>query len=283
MPTENEFFEINSWNIVGSASQLHDCTILYRGLISSVLEYGSVCFSTMANCHMLKLERMQYRAIRIALGLMTSTPNNSLGVLSGITPLQTRIRYLNFRYFVAAFGKIGHPLKEKLRILESLNSRRTFTSFEAVNQLNIVETESFTKYNFKALLIEPEIDKSVEQALVNVDASMYHIMATAEIASITANYPTCNVFYTDGSLIDGKAGFFVHNSIDCNIGFQLEGPCSVFTTELYAISTALSHMIQNEPPGQFLILTDSLSSLKAMESKKLSHHTNPMESLLFFE
>jgi hypothetical protein len=75
---------------------------LYRGLIGSVLEYGSVCFPNMARTHMLGLERVQYRALRIALGLMGSTSNNCLGDLSGIPPLAERFAYLSFRYLVAA-------------------------------------------------------------------------------------------------------------------------------------------------------------------------------------
>jgi hypothetical protein len=39
----------------------------------------------------------QYRALRIALGQMGSTPNNCLGVLSGIPPLAERFAYLDFR------------------------------------------------------------------------------------------------------------------------------------------------------------------------------------------
>jgi hypothetical protein len=35
--------------------------LLYRGLIGSVLEYGSVCYAEMAGTHMLLLERIQYR------------------------------------------------------------------------------------------------------------------------------------------------------------------------------------------------------------------------------
>jgi hypothetical protein len=44
--------------------------LLYRELIGSVLEYGSVCFTNMIKTHMLCLERVQYRALWIALGLM---------------------------------------------------------------------------------------------------------------------------------------------------------------------------------------------------------------------
>jgi hypothetical protein len=57
--------------------------LLHKGLIGSVLDYASVCYSGMAKTHMLRLERVQYRGIRLALGLMCSTPNNSLEVLSG--------------------------------------------------------------------------------------------------------------------------------------------------------------------------------------------------------
>jgi hypothetical protein len=69
---------------------------LYRGLVGSVLEYGSVYYSGIARTHMLRLKRVQYPGIRIALGLMCSTPNNSLGVLSGKAPLAKRSVYLNF-------------------------------------------------------------------------------------------------------------------------------------------------------------------------------------------
>jgi hypothetical protein len=63
------------------------CMIMLNSLVGSMLEYGSVCYSGMARTHMLRLERVQGRGIRIALGLMCSTPNYSLGVLSGMERL----------------------------------------------------------------------------------------------------------------------------------------------------------------------------------------------------
>jgi hypothetical protein len=98
--------------------------LLYKGLVGSVLDYASVCYSGMAKTHMLRLERVQYRGIRLALGLMCSTPNNNLGVLSGIPPLPERLVYLNSRYLVAVFYRLGHPLREKLRDLATMNMSR---------------------------------------------------------------------------------------------------------------------------------------------------------------
>jgi hypothetical protein len=91
--------------------------LLYRDLIDSVvLDYASVFYSGMAQTYMLRLERVQYRDIRLGLGHMCSTPNNSLGVLS-VPPLPERFVYSNSRYLVAVFYQLGHPLREKLRNL----------------------------------------------------------------------------------------------------------------------------------------------------------------------
>jgi hypothetical protein len=93
-----EFHEIDSWNLVGA----------HPRCMQEILEYESVCYFEMARTHFLKLERLQYRGLRIALGLMQSTPNNSLGVLSGVSPLAEKCMYLNYRYLVTVFHKHGH-------------------------------------------------------------------------------------------------------------------------------------------------------------------------------
>jgi hypothetical protein len=62
--------------------------ILYKGLIRSVLKYGCIAFDWMAGTHMLKLERVQYLCLRIALGLMQSTHVQTLEVIGGVPPLR---------------------------------------------------------------------------------------------------------------------------------------------------------------------------------------------------
>jgi hypothetical protein len=106
----------------------------------------------MAKTHMLRLERVQYRGIRIALGLMCSTPNNSLGVLSGMAPLAERFVYLNFRYLVAVFYRLDHPLKRRLETLRELSLGRCIAGYSDVLPLNIVASESFTRQDLPALL-----------------------------------------------------------------------------------------------------------------------------------
>jgi hypothetical protein len=62
--------------------------ILYLELIRSVLKYGCIAFDQLAATHMLKLERIQYRCLRIALGLMQSTHIQMLEVIGGVPTLR---------------------------------------------------------------------------------------------------------------------------------------------------------------------------------------------------
>jgi hypothetical protein len=83
----------------------------------------------MAKTYMLGSEKVQYGALRIALGQMGFTPNNFLGVLGSIPPLEEKFAYLNFRYLVAAFYRLSHPLSERLGVLGALNMGRCIKGY----------------------------------------------------------------------------------------------------------------------------------------------------------
>jgi hypothetical protein len=80
---------------------------------------------------------------------------------------------------------------------------------------------------------------------------------------VIASFSPSNLFYTDGSLMDGVAGFAVHHTMDCNIGSRMKGPAKVFTAELAAIRMDMEH-IENESLGRYLILTVSMNSIRAI-------------------
>jgi hypothetical protein len=103
--------------------------MLYKDLVGSMLEYRLVCYSGIT--HTLRLESIQYRGIRTALGLIGSTPNNSLGILGVKAPLAERFVYLNLRYLVALWFSI---------VLTSLG--RCIAGCSNVLSLNIVSSES---------------------------------------------------------------------------------------------------------------------------------------------
>jgi hypothetical protein len=234
--------------------------LLYKGLVGSILDYVSVCYFGMARTHFL-------RGLRINLGLIQSTPNNSLGVLGGVSPLAERCMYLKYRYLVTVFHKHGHPLRERLETLNRLNSERCLKMF------TFQPSRTYAQYDLAALVSVPDIDETMTVALASVDKSMYQSVASRELATITSDYPTENIFYTDGSMIGDVAEFAVHNS-NYETGHQLAKPSSVFSAETSAIRMALEH-IQICPRGRYLILSDSLSSLMAMRSRRITCKTHP--------
>jgi hypothetical protein len=96
------------------------------------------------------------------------------------------------------------------------------------------------------------------------------------ILTVTSGYGQSCICYSDGSLIEGCAGFAVYQMGVSAFGHEIEGSAGVFTAVLSVLFTALRHIPEViRPPEKCLILTDSLSSIKAMFFKKIEHQTHP--------
>jgi uncharacterized protein CbrC (UPF0167 family) len=107
----------------------------------------------------------------------------------------------------------------------------------------------------------------IEEALSRVQTSMYSVMASRKLLAVTTTYAASMVFYTDGSLIDKFAGFAFHRT----------GEDWYFYCGAYCLFVALIHIGEViQLPEKFLILTDSLSSDKALLSIKISHWSLPL-------
>jgi hypothetical protein len=112
--------------------------------------------------------------------------------------------------------------------------------------LDIVPYESFTRDELPALLGSLLVDKHIEEKPANIQEAMYSLVAP------------------DGSLIEGCAGFAVHQMSVGGFGHKILSPAGIFTAELSALFTTAQRHIADViwPPERCLILTDSLSSIK---------------------
>jgi hypothetical protein len=74
---------------------------------------------------------------------------------------------------------------------------------------------------------------------------MYQLVAPRELLTVTFGYGASLIFYTDGSLIEGCAGFAVDQMMSVG-GFthKILSPSGVFTAELSALFTALRHNVE---------------------------------------
>jgi hypothetical protein len=116
--------------------------------------YQFFTISEMIN--MLRLKKVRYLGIRIALRLMYSTPNHSLGLFSGIAPIAERFQ-------------------RRIETLKELNMGRCIAGYSNVWPLNIVSSESFTRYELPALLATHFVDNHMENARSGAQVSMEYM------------------------------------------------------------------------------------------------------------
>jgi len=76
------------------------------------------------------------------------------------------------------------------------------------------------------------------------------------------------VWFTDGSLINGKAGYGAHRILPrCNLIDSLGRFCTVFLAEVFAILACVQQeVVQGTKNKQIYIYSDSQAALKALDN-----------------
>jgi hypothetical protein len=87
---------------------------------------------------------------------------------------------------------------------------RCIRGYSDVLSLDKVPSESFTRHELPALLETSLVDEHMEKKLANIQGSMHSLVAPRELLTVTSGYGASCIFYTDGSLTEGCAGFAVH-------------------------------------------------------------------------
>jgi hypothetical protein len=135
----------------------------------------------MAATHILKLESIQYRCLRIALGLMQSTHVQTLEIIGGMPPLRLKFSMLDHKYFILAFLTGRHPLRRLLAVLSRLNFTKTVREFDMDGDYNSEPVRLVYDYPLEALLHVPNVNDVVERELTSVGRDFYQMMVAWEI------------------------------------------------------------------------------------------------------
>jgi hypothetical protein len=69
----------------------------------------------------------------------------------------------------------------------------------------------------------------MKRALTRIQISMYSMVAPRELLTVTARHGASIAFDTDGSLIDGYAGFAFHRTGEGGFGYKISSPAGIFT------------------------------------------------------
>jgi hypothetical protein len=96
--------------------------------------------------------------------------------------------YLNFKYLVAAFYRLGHLLRERLGVLGALNMGHCIGGYSDVLLLDIVPSESFTRHGTHL------VEGHMEKILANVQKAIYSLVAPCDLLSVTSGYCASCIF-----------------------------------------------------------------------------------------
>lgn len=245
---------------------------VYKGLIRSVIDYGSEVYDTSVKTHKNKLDKIQAQCLRICCGALMTTPINALQVECGDMPLDLRRLWLQCKLAVKYKFNPNHPTSACFKEAYDGKYQDSFNSiFNKVNEytkdLNIEGQEIIVDNIPYWECGDIKVCLDLANNISKKDIPVINLAHSKEYLQKWNNHLKV---YTDGSKSENKTGcaFYVPE-----MGFKkcmrLTDNTSVCESELVAILLAISWLAEN-PPFQFVILSDSLSALQAIEGDKLS-------------
>ena len=269
------FLKVFSSSVKGSSAKI--LRMFYVSYIRAKIDYGSIIYASAKSAELQKLEIIQNRAIRLILGARNTSPIVSLQTEVYLPPLDIHRGELILKRFVKMICTQSHTsLELDLRNLEDF----TLDSFKCR------ALEWSTKIGFSARLTAISIPSLSESLPPWISLSQYIIKeATIQYMStsiifrdyVNDHYPNHILIYTDGSKLETET----EKSVACAsynentkrvICWKIHGEHSVMSAELYAIYKAL--MTISDYTRSYVVFTDSLSALYALENSKPKYYKN---------
>lgn len=255
---------------------------LYKALIRSHLDYGSIAFDSTSKTNKNKLDSIQYQALKLCAGAMTSTSLLSLQQDCGEPPLDIRRLKANLSYAYKIQSNPNHPTKDILQ--------NRITNDPAQTSTTLLFSDRIKDFMQQNQGIQINVNNTIKlppwtQSGITTDISLSHIISkkdnafdastkTLVLAKIN-DYHDYFHTYTDGSKdINNRVGCAAYlPELHHAITLRLTDNITVFASELVAIYIAIKYVANNCNLNNFnnnrkiVIFSDSLSSIQAIESR----------------
>ena len=273
----------HSWG----ADMTHLLTI-YRSIIRSRIDYGLIAYGSSRKSYLKAAKSIENKALRIITGAFPTTPIESLHCLVGEISLSDRIMSASLSYATKIAASTNnfnydHTFSDRFKLIYDRNPNIIPPFYERVNRY-------LTQINFPLpTTILPSINSNttpwtLSPIKLNTELSRYNKRDTHPQIILNAFHQLSTTFmnsefiYTDASM----------NSEDHSVGtatvtpnatlkFRLPKGSSVYTGEMFAIYQALTNIMNSYREGNYIICSDSLSSLQSI--RQLYCH-NPLTQLI---
>lgn len=245
---------------------------IYKALIRSRIDYGSVCYGTASKTDLKVIDTIQSSALRIVLGAFRTSPVQSLLCLAGESPLHIRRQEQTLMY---AARVLTHQDNLSYNYVCTNRFQMAFRN-KPLNQVPLYERvrriASYLDYHIPYVIppsstrnppwLHPSLKFNME--LENFPKSTTHpdIIRSHFESMIQESEENAVFIYTDASKSNTGVGAAIITDEERRM-YSLPKYTTTFTAELFAILKAVDYALEY-PTGLFNICTDSLGSLKAL-------------------
>ncbi|GFW64721.1 putative RNA-directed DNA polymerase from transposon BS [Trichonephila clavipes] len=245
-------------------SEASTLRITYIALVRPVLEYGHQIFQVASPTNLKKLEIVQLSAARIITGLGYSCPTDIVLYEADIQPLTMSFGVNSYRYF------------NKIKSFGAFNRTSSFILNWTSNQR--LKRDSPLNYVCKRGFIDFNVDPSTPFSCITPIDSFNHVEFREELLTSTPKHSSHPELLRqlvlevindipDQALIiytDSRAGSGIFSNTpgnDVKISIRNPDHCSVFSSELIAISGALEHALNSYKDNISIFSAEATSNI----------------------
>ncbi|XP_076032145.1 uncharacterized protein LOC143019969 [Oratosquilla oratoria] len=260
---------------------------IVQSLVRSRLLFGAPALHDLPPETLRNMTRIECQALRLALGLPTSVPQEQVYSEAGILPLRHRLKRDACRYL---FGSARVPNSTDAELTEGWVENQTTALIQGLPSsikdiclaagLRPDDRRLVSQHQFDPVppwdLDLPDVTPGIP-GLNRDDSPHLLLMRTREL--LARKYAEDFLIYTDGSVReDGRtgAGVFLQTT---NESFSVKlPPTTIQTAELVAIREAVINLPQ--PPPRVTILSDSRTSLNILQGAYYESRPELLDDIL---
>lgn len=257
--------------------------LLYNATVRSILDYGSFLLEPGNAQGLRSLDLIQYKALRIVLGAMRSSPTNALQVECVDPPLKLRRQFLADSYLYRAFQFSYHPLIHRLYDLKIATARnhkgppclvKSLINFQSIKDpVHHSPRLPLFQFSYESIIFRPRVilDFDICHKDPHADEYLRQILCR--------EWHDWHTIYCDASKlsIEGCVGVgVVHTQFNIVQKVKCPPETSVYTGECIGILESVKYILLFKLK-KTIIFSDSRSCLQVLLSNPFSSRVhNPI-------
>lgn len=256
-------------NLCGTnwGASINTLLIIYKTLIRSIIEYGSIVYNNISKVNQKKLDSLQYQALKICCAAMTGSSLIALQNETGELPLALNRHRQQLIYYAKVKSNTKHPSQKLIQYPAN-------TKYFDKPNLNLFTMDTAPIFKQQNWIINTNNNPNLTPWLnmkIKTNDTLLHKFKTFHTISNKLNisntliesYKNSMHIYTDGTLQQNKTSASGYHIPSLNIISTTRNTDNtpVITAELIAIQQAIEYTVTNTDQSNIAIFTDSIETI----------------------